>query len=111
MAEKWSPKNIVGIAGFALAVVFAFMQFTEAAILLFILGLVLGFLNVSEKERSRFLIATIAVTVVGLVALTTAVSSFSVLDPVRLIILNLIALAGAASLVVGIAEIVGIGKD
>ncbi len=49
------------------------------AIVLVVLGLIVGLLNIHDKHVSDFLIATIAVAMIGLVALNPAIM---VVDPV-----------------------------
>lgn len=53
------------IAGVAIAVIAAFIAVPYGALLLVVLGLVVGFLNVKDKDISSFLIATIALLVAG----------------------------------------------
>lgn len=54
------------IAGVAIAVISAFVAVPYAALLLVVLGLIVGFLNVKDKDIGSFLIATIALLVAGL---------------------------------------------
>jgi hypothetical protein len=55
------------IAGFILAVVGGFVapQNTPIVIILIVLGLIIGFLNITAKEVMLFLVATIALIVTG----------------------------------------------
>ncbi len=53
------------IAGVAIAVIAAFVAVPYAALLLVVLGLIVGFLNIKDKDIGSFLIATIALLVAG----------------------------------------------
>ncbi len=48
------------LAGVALAVIMAFATIPNAALILAVLGLIVGFLNVTDSESQGFLIAAIA---------------------------------------------------
>ena len=93
------------IGGLVLAVLAAFVKMPYLASILFVLGLVVGFLNVKEKESTPFLISVIALLVIGVAGLqlgqlTPAVSG---------ILLNFIAFVSAAGLVVAIKQALVIG--
>ncbi len=52
--------KIAFIAGLVISVILAFISIPYASLILLILGLLIGFLNVSASEASSFLIAAIA---------------------------------------------------
>lgn len=94
------------LIGIALAVVAAFIQIPALLAILFILGLVVGFLNVKEKESSAFLIAVIALLGVGVAGI-----QLKPLSPaVDVIIDNFIAFVSASGLVVAIKQILTIER-
>jgi len=70
-------------------------------ILLF-LGLIVGFLNISEKESTPFLVAVTALIVTGLAGLNT----INYIDWLIPILNNLVVFSAAAGLVVAIKQIV-----
>jgi len=74
--------------------------------ILVVLGLVVGFLNVTEKESTAFLVGVIALLVIGLAGLG-AVKYVGQLVP---ILNNVIAFVAAAGLVVAIKQVLGIAK-
>lgn len=82
------------------------------AIVLVVLGLIVGLLNIHDKHVSDFLIATIAVAMIGLVALNPAIM---VVDPIvsviNAIIGNVVTLAAPAALVVGLKQIFSLAKE
>jgi hypothetical protein len=75
------------------------------ALVLFVLGLIVGFLNVSEKDSSKFLIATIALLTGGIASIS-ALSMFGAsIDYVIAMLGNFVAFVSAAALVVAIKAI------
>jgi len=108
------------IIGLVIAVIAGLLQNVLGAatilIVLFVLGLVVGFLNVTQKETTGFLVAIIALIVVSTGAVN-AIASLPV-DKVDVItgyvvsvLENFIAFVGAAGLVVSIKAIVESGKN
>ena len=98
------------IIGLILAVVAGFIsaQNTAVVIILIILGLIIGFLNISAKETTLFLIATIALIVVGGVfAPLTILSIGKYLDQILSYVATLMA---PAAVVVAIKALWGVGK-
>lgn len=79
---------------------------TAVLLILFILGLVVGFLNISEKDHVKFLVAIIALLTLGV----GSISALSVIDVastyLNAILSNFIAFISAAALVVAIKSIV-----
>lgn len=77
----------------------------EVAVILFILGLVVGFLNIHDKNLIKFLVALIVLASVG----TASLSALSVLGTVSTyissIIVNFVSFVSAAGLVVAIKAI------
>jgi len=93
------------VGGLALAVLAAFVQIPYLALILFVLGLVVGFLNIKEKESAPFLISVIALLVIGVAGfqlgqLTPLISG---------ILNNFIAFISAAGLVVAIKQLLALG--
>lgn len=73
---------------------------------LFVLGLIVGFLNVTERESTSFLVAVIALMIVGLSGL-----QFGKLTPVIVSILqNLIAFTSSAAVIVALKQVLSIAK-
>jgi hypothetical protein len=104
---KW-----IFIIGMVIAVIAGFVQGYASLILLllFILGLVVGFLNVSDKNLPKFLMAAIALLLLGV----SSISALSILGIVSVylnaILGNFIAFVGAAALVVSIKAIIEVNK-
>ncbi|HLC47056.1 MAG TPA: hypothetical protein VJI75_04955 [Candidatus Nanoarchaeia archaeon] len=102
MVGKWAF-----IAGLVLCLLTGVIAVPMAAVLLFVLGLLVGFLNVTTKETEKFLIAAVALIVIGvaniqaLSALGTAIST-----AVNTILLSFVSFVGASALVVSVKSII-----
>ncbi len=83
-------------------------------IILVIIGLIIGFMNIHAKHMSDFLIAAIAVAMVGgtaggLIGLdqfAPPVGSF-----LMYIVMNIVSIAAAAALIVGLKQIMALAKQ
>lgn len=102
--------NILGrwaiLIGIILAVLAGFAEIPNLAIILFVLGLAVGFLNIKEKESVPFLIAVIALLVIGLSGLQLGNATPMVVS----ILNNFIAFISAAGLVVALKQVLGAVK-
>jgi len=98
-------KTILGrwavIVGIILAVLAGFSEIPNLAIILFVLGLIVGFLNIGERESVPFLVAVIALLVIGLSGLQLGKATPLVVS----ILNNFIAFVSAAGLVVALKQI------
>jgi len=89
-----------------LAVVAGFAVIPALSAVLFVLGLIVGFLNIKEKESTSFLVAVIALLLIGVAGL-----QLGRLTPVVVSILNnFIAFLAAAGLVVALKQVLAIVK-
>ncbi len=94
------------IGGLILAVLAGFAVIPQLTLILFVLGLIVGFLNVTETESTSFLVAVIALLLIGVAGL-----QFGEVTPVIASILNnFIAFVAAAGLVVAVKQIVAVAK-
>jgi len=100
------------LAGLVIAILASFLAgyATIVAIILFLLGLVVGFLNIAEKDSTKFLVANIALLTGGI----ASISAISILGLVsaylNAILGNFIAFVSAAALVVAVKAIFEAGK-
>jgi hypothetical protein len=103
MIGKWAF-----IIGIIIAVIAGFINayLSTLMFILFLLGLVVGFMNINKKDTNDFLVATIALLVGG----TASISALTILGIVNqyitAILGNFIAFVSAAALVVAIKTIV-----
>lgn len=95
------------ILGLIISVIAGFGgQIPALMTVLIVLGLIVGFLNVTEKESTAFLVGVIALLLIGLSGLAT-VSYISWAVP---ILINVIAFIGAAGLVVAVKQVLFVAK-
>ena len=94
------------IGGIVLAVVSGFAAIPQLAIILFVLGLIVGFLNVTETESTPFLVAVIALLLIGVAGLQLG----ELTGTTASILTNFIAFVAAAGLVVALKQIVTVAK-
>lgn len=97
------------IIGLILAVIAGIVQgiytIPYLAVVLLVLGLIVGFLNIHEKNETRFLVSVVALLVLG-VASINALSVLQVISKILDAVLgNFIAFVSAAALVVSIKAI------
>ena len=100
------------IIGLIVAIVMAFISGYTATVLLilFILGLVVGFLNITEKNTIKFLVATATLLILG-VASISALSVLGIISSyLNAILANFIAFVSAAALVVSIKAVTDTSK-
>ena len=112
---KESPKEkrviILTVVGLVIVLLTGFFAVPMAALILLILGLIVGLLNIAAKETEKFLIATIALIVLGVASIQTlSILGTTIGTALNTILASLIAFAGAAALIVAIKAIVEIGK-
>lgn len=94
------------LGGLVLAILAGFTAIPNLALFLFVLGLIVGFLNIKEKESTHFLVAVITLLLVGVVSI-----EFGGLTPVVIPILNsFVAFVSAAGLVVAIKQVLATGQ-
>jgi len=98
------------IIGLAFAVIASFLTEYETTVplVLFVLGLVVGFLNISEKNSNKFLLATIVLLIGGIASMSAVAMSGIVgvlINYLTAILRSFVAFVGAAALVVAIKVI------
>ena len=95
------------LIGLIIAIIAGFITGYAAlvALVLFVLGLIVGFLNIAEKDSTKFLVATIALLTGGIASLGAISMLGVVITYVNAIIGNFVAFVSAASLVVAIKAV------
>jgi hypothetical protein len=99
------------LAGIVIAIIFGIIpslrNLTWVAIVLMILGILVGLLNIADKNISLFLLAAIS-----LVAMSTSLNTMPVIgDMLRSIIINLVQFVGPAALIVSIVAIIRVSNS
>ena len=105
---KWSF-----IAGLVIAVLAAFVtQVGTSTILfiLFLLGLVVGYLNIGKKDITQFLVSVIALLMVGSLGALAIGQLSTPIGYLQAILSNFAAFVAASALVVSIKAIIVTGK-
>jgi len=92
------------LIGLVVAVIAGFMVIPYSALILLVLGLVVGFLNIAAKETTQYLVAAIAL-MTGAVALSTAVVPGQVGVVVDAVLGGFVSFVAAAALVVAVKAI------
>ncbi len=101
------------LVGLIIAVLASFLAGyeTTVAVVLFVLGLVVGFLNISEKDSNKFLLGAVALLMGGVAAISALAFLGDVSTLIGAVMTNFIAFISAAALVVAIKVIFETGKD
>jgi len=96
--------RIAFYTGIIVSILLGWMNMPHATFILVTLGVIVGLLNVTEKESTKFMIATLVLITAGL-ALAT---SFG--DPIKSILNAFIAFTASAAVVVALKEVWTIEK-
>jgi|GEM_PF-1957886 len=94
-----APSAIIGLEGFiALAMV--------------ALGFIAGFVNIKNEHRNEFLIAVIAVALVGIITIQQSSALIPIIAPlINSIFQNIVSFSAPAALVVGLKQIWSLGTS
>ena len=110
MVGKWAF-----LVGLLIAVLASFLTGYAGAValVLFLLGLVVGFLNVSEKDSNKFLLAAIALLTGGIASLSaiSVIGLGTITTLLGKILASFVAFVAAAALVVAIKVVFETSKD
>ncbi len=96
--------RIAFYAGIAISLILGWKDIPYASFILVGLGIIIGLLNVSQKESHNFLLATLVLVTAGL-SLSTAFG-----DPIKSIIHSFVAFTAAAAVVIALKEVYVIQK-
>jgi hypothetical protein len=94
------------VAGIALAILAGFVPVSYLEAALFILGLIVGFLHIKEKESTPFLTATIALLLIGVAGLQVGTLTEIVVQMLE----NFVAFVSAAGLIVALKQVIVFAK-
>lgn len=95
------------VIGLILAILAGFIAVPYIVTVLFVLGLIVGFLNVAEKESTPFLVAVITLLLIGMAGLWLG----QLAGPALTNILNsFVAFVAAAGLVVAVKQVLAVAK-
>ena len=105
---KWA--FIIGIVIAILAAFVTAIATTTILLVLFILGLIVGLLNIDRKNTTEFLIAVVALLMVGSLGALSIGQLVTPIGYLQEILGNFTAFVAAAALVVSIKAVVGTSK-
>lgn len=96
--------------GLIISVLLGFVTFAYASLILVILGLIVGFMNVTEKEATNYLVAVIALIVVGLAGLQALAVLGSLYTWIQTVLTSFVTFVAAAGVVVAIKVLFEVAK-
>lgn len=99
------------VIGLIISVLLGFVTFTYASLVLVILGLIVGFMNVSEKDASNYLVAVIALILVGVAGLQALSVLGSLYTWIQTVLTSFITFAAASAVIVALKVMFEIGRD
>ncbi len=106
--------NLVGawafLIGIILAVIFAFFDVSTLwwiGWVMFVLGLIIGFLNITDSEAQPFLMAGVVLVIVA----SLGSSAFTSLAYIPALLMNILALFVPATIVVAIKSVFAMAHD
>jgi hypothetical protein len=100
------------IAGLVLVLLTGLIAVPMVAVILFVLGLVVGFLNITAKETEKFLLASVTLMILGVASIQAlSLLGTTVGSALNTIFASLVSFVGAAALVVAVKGIIEMGKS
>lgn len=99
------------VVGILLALISGYVSSSYIPMILIALGLIVGFLNIGQKEAEKFLVAAIALLVIGAAGVTALFSTGGLVGITQSILNNFISFVSSAALVVAIKAIVTLGES
>ena len=99
------------ILGLIISLIVGFQPFALASLILVILGLIVGFLNVSEKEATKYLLAIIALMIIGVAGLNSLTVLGTVYAWFETVLTSFVTFVAASGVVVAIKILFETGKN
>lgn len=98
------------VAGVLIAILSGFVDFNGLTTILIVLGLIVGILNITAKEAEKFLVAAVALLIIGTAGISALFSSGGLVGTTQAILNNFVSFVSAAALVVALKAIVMMGE-
>lgn len=100
------------LLGILVAVILGFTPFAYSTLVLFILGLIVGFMNIGSKETHNYLVAVIALLVIGFSGLQVfMVLGGDLIIWLETVLTSFITFVAASGLVVALKTVLEIEKE
>lgn len=93
------------ILGVFISFLAGFVEWSWMVTVLIFLGLVVGFLNISNEESEKFLVATVALLIIGTAGISALFSMGGLAGTTQAILNNFISFVAAAALVVALKTV------
>jgi hypothetical protein len=97
------------IIGILLAILAGFWTIPNLGFILVLLGLIVGFLNITAAEVETYLVAVIALLVIGSAAIQALSAAGEFVGTIQVMINNVIAFVAASGLVVALRAVLSLG--
>lgn len=97
------------LIGILLAVIAGFWTIPNLTLILVVLGLIVGFLNITAAEVETYLVAVVALLVIGATAIQALSSIGQFVGTIQAMINNVISFVAASGLVVALRAILALG--
>ena len=98
------------VVGVLVSILSGFIVWDVTTIVLIALGLVVGFLNISQKEAEKFLIAAISLLIIGTASFSAILLNGSA-GTTQAILNNFVSFVSAAALVVALKTVLMLGEN
>jgi len=102
---KWSF-----LAGLLLAIVAGFFTISFVLTILAVIGLVVGFINITQKRSQEYLVAVIALLIIGSATIQAFSAIGSLYGIYTSILTNVIAFVASSGIVVAVKEVLVVNK-
>lgn len=100
------------LIGILIAVLLGFTTFAYSSLVLVILGLIVGFFNISDKETNSYLIAVVAMLVVGISGLQVFDVLGSTLNAwIQTVLTSFITFVAASGFIVATKSVLQMSKE
>jgi hypothetical protein len=94
------------LAGIILSVVSGYITWSGMPLVLILLGFIVGFVNINERESQKFLVAAITLLVVGTAGMSALFSTGSLAGTIQLVLNDFVSFVAASAFVVALREII-----
>jgi len=94
------------LAGIVLSIISGYITWSPMPLVLILLGFIVGFVNINEKEAQKFLIASITLLVVGTAGMSALFATGSLGGTIQLILNDFVSFVAASAFVVALREII-----
>ena len=93
------------VLGVLIAFLAGFVEWNWMVTALIVLGLIVGFLNISAEESEKFLVATVALLIIGTAGISALFSTGGLAGTTQAILNNFVSFVAAAALVVALKTV------